>query len=424
MNGIDAPRRVAVVGGGAAGLVAAWLLGRRHDVTLFEARRRLGGHVRTLRPRGLPGLALDTGFIVFNRRTYPNLSALFDRVGVATQGTEMSFSVRCEACGLEYGGRAAALLSDPGNLLRSDFRSLLAGFPRFARVGRHALGNGLPDTATLAEFARAGGLSPTFVDHYLLPMTAALWSAPLTVTRRFPARFLLRFFDQHGLLRLVDRPRWETVVGGSDRYVANLVRRTTARLLPGHPVRRLRRTADGVELELADGRTETFDRAVVATHADRALELLADPSPEERDVLSAWSYTSSEVWLHSDPRFLPERRGAWCSWNYRLRGCAASDDRPRTTYFLNRLQRLDGDRTYLVTLNPAAPPAPGTVLDRTVMRHPAYGPGVEEAQTRLRELSGRRRVHFCGAHEGYGFHEDAVRSAIRAASELGAEWPA
>ena len=417
-------RRVAVIGGGAAGLVAAWLLGRRHRVVLFEARDRPGGHVRTLRHREAGReRSLDTGFIVFNRKTYPLLSGVFDRLGVATQGTEMSFSVSCRGCGMEYGGNGlSGLLAEPSNLLRRDFRRLLAGHGAFARAGRRALEDG-GIRGTVGEFVREADLAGAYVRHYLLPMASALWSAPLPAVRRFPARLLLSFFDDHGLLRLMDRPRWETVVGGSDRYVRRLLDRTDARILTGHRVQRLRRTPDGVELRLADGRTGSFDRAVVATHADQALGMLSEPSEAERKTLGSWTYTSSAAWLHSDPRFMPDRERAWCSWNYRLHGCRAEDERPRVTYHLNRLQRIDGERPYLVTLNPSRRPAPDAVLDRTTLRHPAYGPRAVEAQEELAELSGRDRVHFCGAHEGYGFHEDAVRSAVRAADELGVTFP-
>ena len=415
---------MAVIGGGAAGLVAAWLLGRRHRVVLFEARERPGGHVRTLRHReGGRERTLDTGFIVFNRKTYPLLSGIFDRLGVPTQGSEMSFSLSCRGCGLEYGGSGlSGLLAEPSNLLRRDFRQMLAGYRGFARAGGRALEDGAL-RGTVEDFVREAGLGAEFVRHYLLPMASALWSAPLPSVRRFPARLLVPFFDDHGLLRLVDRPRWETVVGGSDRYVRRLLDRTDARILTGHPVRRLRRTPDGVELQTDDGRKGAFDRAVVATHADQALRMLAEPSEAERETLGAWDYTSSAAWLHSDPGFMPERRRAWSSWNYRLHGCRARDERPRVTYDLNRLQRIDGKRPYLVTLNPSRRPAAETVLDRTTFRHPAYGPRAVEAQTRLRELSGGDGIHFCGAHEGYGFHEDAVRSAVRTAGELGVTYP-
>lgn len=417
--------RVAVVGGGAAGLVAAWLIGRRHEVVLFEARGRLGGHVRTLRHREAGRVrALDTGFIVFNRRTYPLLSDILDRLEVPTQGTEMSFSVSCRECGLEYGGRGpGSLLADPTNVFRDDFRRMVAGFRTFAREGARRLEDGGDGGGTLEEFVRENELEPPFVRHYLLPIASALWSAPLPAVRRFPARFLLSFFDDHGLLRLTDRPRWETVVGGSDRWVRRLVDRSDARFLTGHRVEELERTGDGVELRLSDGRSGRFDRAVLAVHADQALAVLEDPSPAERETLSAWTYTESQTWLHSDASFLPGRRRARCSWNYRLPACSAEDDRPRVTYHLNRLQRIGGDRPYLVTLNPSRRPAPGSVLDRTELRHPAYGPRTEEARTRLRKMSGRRRVHFSGAHEGYGFHEDAVRSGVRSAEELGGGLP-
>lgn len=416
---------MAVIGGGAAGLVAAWLLGRRHEVVLFEARSRLGGHVRTMRHReGGRTRVLDTGFIVFNRRTYPILSSVFDRLGVPTRATEMSFSLRCRRCGLEYGGNGPeGLLATPSNLFRPDFREMMLGFRRFARAGRAALDGGEPAGGTVETFVDRAGLGAPFVRHYLLPMASALWSAPLTAVRRFPADLLLRFFDDHGLLRLVDRPRWETVVGGADRYVRRLADRTDARLLTGHRVRGLRRTDDGVELRV-DGRgTAAFDRAVVATHADQALGMLSEPDPEEAEVLSAWTYTESSAWLHRDRSFLPESRRAWSSWNYRLSGCRAEDDRPRVTYNLNRLLRIDSADPYLVTLNPGRPPRDGSVLDRTTFRHPAYGPGAVEAQDDLRALSGRGGVHFCGAHEGYGFHEDAARSGVRAAEELGAGLP-
>lgn len=415
--------RIAIVGGGIAGLGAAWSLAGRHEVTLFEARPRLGGHAHTWRvPEDGRTVPMDTGFLVFNRTTYPCLSRLFDRLGVETRASDMSFGVTCEPCGLEYGGRGLqGVLAQPSNAFRPSFLRMMTDIERFNRWGRRAVREGDLPTEELESFLDRAPFSREFARHYLVPLTAALWSASPGEARRYPMDVLLEFLHNHRLLRTSDRLSWETVAGGSARYVGALRRDAPGRFLTSTPVRAVERQADGVRVHGA-GRSDSFDRAILATHADQALELLAEPTCRERAALGPWRYSENDVWLHRDRGLLPERGAARSSWNYRLADCAGSEPRVTVSYHLNRLQRLESPHEYVVTLNPWETPDEEDVVGRTRYRHPVFTREAVDAREGLAD-AGDGRIRFCGAYLGNGFHEDALVSGLEAAADLGGRWP-
>jgi predicted NAD/FAD-binding protein len=414
-----------VVGGGISGLVAAHLLSRRFEVRLFEAAPRLGGHTRTVTvEEGGRRLRVDMGFIVYNRRNYPLFSRLLDRLGVATAESDMSFSVRCERTGLEWNGSSlGGVFAQRRNLLRLSFHRMLWDALRFHRSARRLAVDGVGAGAgpTLGAFLEAEGLRGPVVDHYLVPMTSAIWSAEPEQMLDFPARPLATFLHRHGLLELRGRPRWRYLPGGSSSYLEPLTAPFRSGVVLGRPVARVRRRREGVEVELADGGGGRFDRAVLATHSDQALALLGDGATDaEREVLGAIRYQKSEVALHTDRSFLPRRRRAWASWNYHL-NAPGEGSGVRVTYLMNRLQRLDAERCYCVTLNRTAEIDPERVLERASMAHPVYDRAAVAAQRRWPEVS-RGRVHFCGAYWGFGFHEDGVASGARVAAAMGVAW--
>ncbi|MFG2431809.1 NAD(P)/FAD-dependent oxidoreductase [Streptomyces sp. NPDC048590] len=418
-------RRTAVVGSGVAGLTAAFVLGKAHDVTLLEADDRVGGHAHTHELTSPDGRSqrVDSGFIVHNRRTYPNLLRLFDELGVATQESEMSMSVRCEGCGLEYAGARgpAGLVARPGALLRGRYLRMLAEVPRFHRAARALLampeGTGL---MTLGEFAERGRFSPYFRAHFLTPVVSAVWSCDPVTALRYPARYLFRFLEHHGMLSIGDSPVWRTVTGGSREYVERIAKQVSS-VRTGAPVRTLRRHGDGVEIVTGDGATEEYDAVVVATHPDQALRMLADPTDEERQILGAFRYSRNPTLLHTDSTLLPGSRGAAASWNYLMPSCAADADRVTVSYDMNRLQRLDAPERYVVTLNGADRVDPDLVRARMVYEHPVFTPESVAAQARLPGLSGPV-VAYAGAYHGWGFHEDGCRSGVEAAAALGVTW--
>ena len=398
--------RIAVIGTGIAGLGAAYALSRAHDVELFERDGRPGGHTNTIVH---DGLALDTGFIVHNESNYPELIRLFGELGVRTQPSEMSFSVSCERHGLEYAGRRP-LGHAPLGLVRE--------IVRFLRRARGTLAGAREQT--LGGYVAEHGYSPQFRDHFLVPLTAAIWSSGTGAALDFPAGYALDFFDNHGMLGF-RRKRWRTVTGGSRAYVEALLDRSQATLHLGLPVRAVTRDDAGVELSTADGGTRRFDGAVLAVHGDQALPLLADPSDDERRILGAFRSTASETVLHTDERLLP-RRGARASWNYRLADCGSTNGHPTITYYLNRLQRLDTDRHYCVTLNRSAEIAEESVIRRIAYEHPLYTFESLRAQAELPGLNGPRKTAFAGAWQGFGFHEDGLASGLRAAAAFGVVW--
>ncbi len=402
--------KVAVVGSGISGLGAAYLLDRRHDVTLFERDGRAGGHTHTIRH---DGLALDTGFLVHNTRNYPLLGRLLGELGVRTQESQMSFSVGCAACGLEYSGRRP--FAQGRSLASPRFASLLWEIGRWLRTARRSLDNADYEQHTLEAYLDQHGYSRRFRRHFLVPLTSALWSTAPGRALEFPAAHAIRFFDNHGMLGL-RRFAWRTVSGGSDTYVRGLVELLGPKLKLGLGVRSLRRDADGVELTSDDGEHHRFDKVVVATHADQALALLEDPSEDERRVLGAFGYTRNEAVLHTDDRLLPRARSARASWNYRL----GDDGRPTVTYSLNRLQSIAGEKEYCVTLNQAVDDE--HVIRRLTYEHPLFTVDALRAQRELSALSDTRHTHYAGAHHGNGFHEDGLASGVRAAAELGATW--
>ncbi len=395
--------RIAVVGSGVAGLGAAYVLARAHDVHLFERDGRAGGHANTVLH---DGLALDTGFLVHNERNYPLLGRLFAELGVATHSSDMSFSVSCSGCGLEYSGRRP--FAQPRNATSPSFLSLMREIGRWLRTARPE-----DDSLSLAEYLDAHRYSERFRRHFLVPLTSALWSTAPGRALEFPAAYAIRFFDNHGMLGF-GRFKWRTVTGGSRTYVDAIAARLGAGLRLGAGVRSIRRTSDGVELRVGDD-VERYDRVVIATHADEALALLEDPTPEERRVLGRFAYTVNEATLHTDSSFLPRSRAARASWNYRL----GNDGRPTITYHLNRLQALAAAKDYCVTLNEDVPDE--HVLERFTYTHPLFTVDTMRVQAELPRLAGGR-TQYAGAYFGNGFHEDGLASGVAAARALGVEW--
>ncbi|MGW2131243.1 NAD(P)/FAD-dependent oxidoreductase [Streptomyces coelicoflavus] len=420
----EAGRRTAVVGSGVAGLTAAYVLGREHRVTLYEADDRLGGHAHTHDLTASDGRVhrVDSGFIVHNRRTYPNLLRLFGELGVATQQSEMSMSVRCEGCGLEYAGARgpAGLLARPRNALHGPYLRMLAQVPRFHRAARGLLTDDADQSLTLGEFLDREGFSPYFRAHFMTPVVSAVWSCDAATALRYPAAYLFRFLHHHGMLAVGGSPVWRTVTGGSRSYVDRIAERLPD-VRTATPVRSVARHADGVDVTAADGTTDTYDHLVLAVHPGQALELLADPTPDEKEVLGAFRYSRNDTLLHTDTALLPRSRGARSSWNYLMPACDAGADRVRVSYNMNRLQRLDAADTYVVTLGGEDRVDPGRVLARMTYEHPVYTPESVAAQRRLPEL--RTPVTaYAGAYHGWGFHEDGCRSGVEAAAALGVTW--
>jgi predicted NAD/FAD-binding protein len=409
---------VAIVGSGVSGLVCARALHRRHRIEVFEASDWIGGHVHTV-PVELAGrrFEVDTGFIVFNDRTYPGFRRLLDELGVRSQPTPMSFSVRCDAAGLEYaGGSLSQLFADRRNLVRPAFLRMVRDVLRFYADARRLLRSPDPKVS-LGAWLEGRGYGRELLEHHLLPMSAAIWSCPPQAVLEFPALTLVRFFENHGLLSLQGRPQWRVVEGGSARYVEALVAPFRDRIRLSCPVRSLRRLERGVELALADGSRRRFDDVVLALHSDQALALLADPSPAERAVLGAIRYQRNDVLLHTDARVLPRRRRAWASWNYHV--LPDGGGRAAVTYHMNRLQGLDAPAELCVTLNAAELVDPARVIARFAYDHPVLDQRAVLAQEHWKALSGVRRTHYCGAYWGHGFHEDGVQSALRVARALG-----
>lgn len=415
-------KHVAVIGAGISGLAAAYLLSRKHRVTLFERQARLGGHTHTVMTRGESGtVALDTGFLVHNRQTYPNLVRLFAELGVATQPSDMSFSVSCPESGYEYSSRGlSGFFADRRSLVRPSQFRLLRDIMRFHREAPSLLAAPDAERWTLSEFLAAHRYGDDFAERYLAPMASAIWSASLDCIHRFPIRTLVQFMRNHGMLSLGSHPTWRVVSGGSHTYIPHLVAPLGGGVETGVRLQSVRRGDDGVHLAFADRPPVRADEVVFACHGDEVLPLLADPRNAERDVFGRFTTTANDVWLHTDDRFLPRRPAARASWNYRLGGGDARP--PSVTYHLNRLQGLDTPTTYCVTLNPRHPIAPDAVIGRYAYRHPQMTPETTAAQARWHEVSGIGRTHYCGAYWRYGFHEDGLLSALRVAQVLGVSW--
>ena len=416
--------RIAVVGAGIAGLATAYLLRHDHEVVVFEAADRPGGHTHTVRVDLADETQfVDCGFIVHNVPNYPLLTRLFTEIGVATQESDMTFSVSNDRTGLEWNGKnLSTIFAQPSNALRPSFLRMLADIMRLNRAARPLArdASDMPDDASLGEFLDTHRLRGAVVDGYLVPLAAAIWSADPTNLRAFPARSLFRFLDQHGLLSTRGRPTWRTVVGGSSTYVERLIAALGHPVRLSTPVRRISRDEHGVVVECAAGAPERFDHVVVACHTDQALSLLADASHAEVSVLGALRYQPNTVTLHTDQRMLPKARRAWASWNYHV----TVDDRtvPTVTYHMNRLQRLESSEQFCVTLNRAHEIDPARVLHTVEMSHPVYDLSTVAAQRRLGEIQGVRRTWFAGAGWADGFHEDGMESAVAVAHGLGVHW--
>ena len=412
--------RIAIIGSGISGLASAWLLQRRHEVHLIEQRQRLGGHshtvVHTEDGREIP---LDTGFLVYNESTYPNLTRLFAQLEVATQESDMSFSVSCSDPDIEYSSRGlGGFFAQPTNALRPSHWHLLADIIRFGRKGRATLASDPNPDHTADDLLRDGRFSDRFARLYLEPMVGAIWSSGTQTVRSFPRDSLLRFLANHGLLQLRGQPQWRTVTGGSQRYVEQLVAPLAERTHTGVGVASIQRSDHAVRVHLQDGTSDTFDHVVIAAHADQALAMLAEPTDHERELLGAWQYSDNDTWLHSDTSLMPRRQRAWASWNYLMERLEPGH-RVAVTYHLNRLQRPPTDTDYMVTLNPPRAPRADSVVRRMTYSHPVYTTESVATQPELLRLNGQHRTHFCGAYFGYGFHEDGLVSAIQVASDLG-----
>jgi predicted NAD/FAD-binding protein len=409
--------RIAVVGSGISGLGAAWLLGRKHDVTLIERDERIGGHSNTQTVATADGdVPVDTGFIVYNVQSYPNLVAFFAALGVATAPTNMSFAVSLDDGGYEYSGSGiAGLFGQPSNIWKSGHWRMAAGILRFFREARALADAGDDHGLSLGAWLAANGHGPDVIERHILPMGAAIWSTPSRRMLEFPALAFARFFANHGLLQLRNRPAWRTVRGGSRTYVAAALKASGAEVVRGLGAAAIRRFEDGVEIQFADGTARRYDHVVIAAHADDALALLADPDALERGTLSAFRYVANRAVLHRDPRLMPARRRLWSSWNF----IGTGDGRLAVSYWMNRLQPLATTENLFLTLNPPEALAPGAEIAEFDYRHPMFDRDAIRAQPDLWTLQGRRRTWFCGSYFGYGFHEDGLQAGLAVAEALG-----
>ena len=408
--------KIAIIGTGISGLTAAWQLHREHDLMVFEANDYIGGHTHTVDVEvGGRSHAVDTGFIVFNDWTYPNFIDLLEQLGVASQPTLMSFSVRCERTGLEYNGENLnTLFAQRRNLFRPSFHRMIRDILRFNREALALLDD--HRDLSLEAWLREGNYSREFSEHYILPMAAAIWSAEPGLMGAMPAQFFVRFFKNHGLLSVNDRPQWRVIRGGSRAYVEPLIAPFRDRIRLNCPVEWVRRHPTHVQVKPWGGPVERFDEVIIATHSDQALRLLADPTPRERQILGAIPYQENEVVLHTDTRLLPRRQRAWAAWNYHLP--AQPRDRVAVTYNMNILQSLDAPETFCVTLNRSDVIDPARILYRTTYHHPVFTEAGVRAQACRDEISGVNRTWYCGAYWSYGFHEDGVNSGLAVARGL------
>ena len=413
--------RIAVIGSGISGLAAAYYLNRKYEVTLFEKADRLGGHTHTVTVDSSRGaLPVDTGFIVHNDRTYPNLVRLFAALGVETACSDMSFAVTDYASGFEYSSRGLhGFFAQKRNALRPGHYRLLAEILRFNHSAPRLLMEPGAEDATIGDVLAEGAFREEFTYRYLYPMASAVWSMALETIRSFPALTLIRFFDNHGMLGIDTHPAWKVVKGGSASYLAPITAPYRQRIRLASPIQTVRRTEHEVVLRLADAAEETFHHVVFACHGDQVLPMLEDASPVEREVLENFRTTRNEACLHMDQRLLPARPAARASWNYNL-GLSGSGS-VAVTYHMNRLQSLGVEEPYCVTLNANGAIDPARVLRRMVYRHPLYTAKATRAQARWGEISGIGRTHYCGAYWFYGFHEDGLNSAMRVARFLGVE---
>jgi len=415
-------QRIAVIGAGVSGLTAAWLLSEKHDITLFEAGDYAGGHTNTEQVEaGGRTWPVNTGFIVFNDWTYPGFIKLMDRLGVASEVSDMSFSVDCQSSGLQYNGTSLnTLFAQRRNLFNPGFLKMIREILRFNRETRADLAaNNIPDGQTLVEYLDSHGYSRYFRNYYIVPMGAAIWSAPEIVLEQFPIRFFLQFFNNHGMLSVDDRPTWRVISGGSATYVNRMMDRLGECTHLNSPVSSIKRDEDGVTIT-SNGQQHRFDQVILGCHSDQALAMLSDATPEERDILGAIAYQKNDVVLHTDASVLPSNRRAWAAWNYRIPG--SNSEPVSVSYNMNILQNFhDAPETFCVTLNRSHDIAPDRIIKRFEYDHPVFTLDAVAAQDRYDEIGNRNRTHFCGAYWFNGFHEDGVQSALRVTRAFGVE---
>lgn len=417
-------KRVAVVGGGISGMVSAWLLSQNHTVHLFEKQARVGGHTNTVTVTRNDGstLGIDTGFITYNEPTYPNFTRLLEHLNVPTQASDMSWSLTCHQCDISYAGNARGAIPNLA-AVRPRHVKMLTEIVRFNRLAHQLLDAGIDPHLTLDTFLIQQRFSPTFGQHYLLPMAAAIWSTGTGSVGTFPLDTFLTFFKNHGLLGVSTHHPWRSISGGSNSYITPLTRPYAHNMHRDVTITAINRNHDHVTLAFNDGSTQIFDAVVLATHADEALALLADASPTEHALLGAWQYSTNTAVLHTDATLLPRQRRAWASWNYARNTCTQPDAQATLSYHMNRLQQLDEPHDYIVTLNPQVVPEPSTVLTTLTYTHPTYTRRAIDTQPALTALNGTNNTAYAGAYLRYGFHEDGVVSAINACQTLGTPWP-
>jgi predicted NAD/FAD-binding protein len=406
--------KIAIIGSGISGLTAAYMLHRKHQLMVFEANNYIGGHTNTIEVfdrQQKSMIPVDTGFIVFNEKNYPNLTRLFSQLGVASRDSDMSFSVHCQRSGLEYNGsNLNKIFSQRRNLLNPKFLIMLKDILRFHKEGPDALQNQLSDMITVDEFARQNSYSKQFIEHYLIPLGASLWSCSAERFRQFPMRFVLEFLHNHCMLQVEDRPQWRTVTGGSYQYIEPLIKGFKDRVFLNSPVHRVKRSKGQVFVTFANGSEQGFDEVILATHADQSLRLVENMDDDEISILNKFPYQDNEAVLHTDTSVLPKNENAWASWNYRIP--AETNSYASVTYNMNMLQGIDSTDTYCVSLNQSKSIEQSRIIKRINYHHPAFCPGRDLAQARHQELIQRRGISYCGAYWGYGFHEDGVSSAL------------
>ena len=409
--------RIAIIGGGISGLTCAWLLHHDHDISLFEAERQPGGHSNTVEfQHNGRDYRIDTGFIVYNDRTYPNFMTLLAQLGISGVPTSMSFAVRCDRTGLEYcGSGLRGVFAQKSNLFKPSFLRMVADILRFNRQGT-ADAEQVPSSMTVGEYLRTNGYGDRFAQHYLLPMGAAIWSCPTGTFSDFPIQFILEFYRNHGLLSLTNRPQWYTVPGGSRNYVNRMTAAFSDRVVSGTPVRRVQRRDSSV-LVSTDSAEASFDEVVFACHSDQALAMLQDSTPLERSTLTAFPYERNEAVLHSDVSILPRCRAAWSAWNYRIGVEQAAQ--ATITYNMNILQHIQSDATFCVTLNDTAQIDPAAIISKHSYSHPLFTIERAAMQAQHHRLIRSNRTSFCGAYWGNGFHEDGVNSALTVCRQFG-----
>lgn len=420
----DKPLKIAIVGCGVAGMTAAWLLNRKHEVHLFEKNDYVGGHTRTLTIPDGPdiGTAVDTGFIVMNHRNYPLFTRVLEQLNIELADSSMTFSFYDQNKDYGYSGNTlSTLFPKLSYLLKNKHLSLIGNLWRFARVGYRDLNSGYLEGKSLAEYCENRGFSEAFLDNYLYPMGAAIWSSPVAQMPEFPAQPYLHFLENHGLLRLTNRPQWKYVSGGSRTYIQAMLGSFPNPPNLASPPSSIHRTDQGIVLKMSDDQEQRFDHVVIGTHADEALQLLADPSPAERANLAPWKYQANTVVLHTHAESLPQNRKLWSSWNF-IREANQSETQPvSVSYYMNRLQNLQTQRDYIVTLNSTTRIPEEHIINKTTLMHPLYSFASMNTQPKLKAMNGKQNTWFCGSYFGYGFHEDAVRSAVQVANQFGIE---